>query len=335
MVVIAICTAFTPSYGYADSKYAALIVNADNGVVLYQESAGEYRYPASLTKLMTLYLTFQALERGKLKMNKFLPVSARAAGQPPSKMGLARGDNISVRDAILSLVIKSANDVAVVLAEAVGGSEWQFALMMNRTAKKLGMDHTNFRNASGLHDPRQKTTAYDLAKLAIALKRDYPQYYSFFNRTEFTYKGRTQATHNYVVKKYRGADGLKTGYVNASGYNLVTSATRDGYHLVGVVMGGRTSRTRDAHMMKLLDQIFYKLTKEEGKTKVKTASESSDNSDAPIPILKPEQDSSTANAPDLQDSKEELPPESSYKDSFSPAENENNDEIPLPSLKPV
>ncbi|MDB2414275.1 D-alanyl-D-alanine carboxypeptidase [Rickettsiales bacterium] len=247
----------------ANPKYASLVIDADTGVVLHQENAGNYRYPASLTKMMTFYLTFQALEKNKLRMNQRLRISSRAAAQPASKMGLKRGGRITVRDALISTIVKSANDSAVVLAEAIAGSEWQFALMMNRMARRLGMNHTHFRNATGLHDRKQRTTAYDMARLAVALRRDYQKYYYLFDRTKFFYKGKTYYSHNNVAKNYRGADGLKTGYVRASGFNLVTSARRNGRNIVGVVMGGRSTKRRDRHMVQLLDRAFYKLARAE------------------------------------------------------------------------
>lgn len=248
------------SSAYAeDSRYSSLVIDADTGAVLHQENAGKTRYPASLTKMMTLYLTFQGLENGTLTMNKRLPVSAHAASQKPSVIGLRPGQTIAVQDLVNAVIIKSANDAAVVLSEGLSGSEWQFAMLMTRTAKSLGMQHTKFANASGLPDDRQVTTAYDLARLAIALRRDYPAYYPMFSRASFTYNGHTYFTHNRVTKNYRGADGLKTGYIRASGFNLVTSARRGTKSLVGVVMGGRSIKSRDTNMVKLLDQAFYKM----------------------------------------------------------------------------
>lgn len=277
---VVICSA--PSASFADGRYASLVIDADTGVVLHQEHADEYRYPASLVKMMTLYMTFQAIERGKLSLNKKIRISAHAAAQPSSKMGLRTGQYITVHDAVLSLIIKSANDSAVVLGEAIGGSETQFANMMTRMARKLGMNHTYFKNASGLHNKGQKTTAYDLARLAVALRRDYPKFYHLFNRTKFYYNGRVYNTHNYVTKNYRGADGLKTGYVNAAGFNLVTSARRGGRSIVGVVLGGRTSKGRDRTMKKLLDNAFYKVASGEFAGKVAFNSRM-----VPVPQLKP------------------------------------------------
>src|SRR5208282_1168561 len=205
-------------------------------------------HPASLTKMMTLYLTFESLESGQLHKTQSLRVSAHAASQQPSKLELAAGETITVEQAILALTVKSANDAAVVLAEAIGGSESEFAQTMTQKARELGMTGTTFRNASGLPNPGQVTTARDMAKLARALIRDYPQYYGYFSAREFTFQGNEIPTHNHVLVEYEGADGLKTGYIHSSGFNLVTSAVRNGRRLIGVVMGGQTSSQRDHAM---------------------------------------------------------------------------------------
>ncbi len=259
----------------AAEKYAALIIDADTGVVLHQENAGEYRYPASLVKMMTIYMVFQAIENGKLSMDQKIRVSAKAEMQAPSKLGLRMGDYITVSDAVNGVIIKSANDAAVVLAEAVGGNEWQFVSMMNRMARRLGMNHTHFQNSSGLPDRRQKTTAYDLARVAIALRRDHPQYYYLFAKPSFAFQGHVVNSHNRVTKGYKGADGLKTGYIRDSGFNLVTSATRSGRRLIGVVMGGNTAASRDKKMISLLDQAFYKVANSTRSGKSSVSSKSS------------------------------------------------------------
>lgn len=246
---------------HANPKYAGLVIDADTGTILYQENANRYRYPASLTKMMTLYMTFEALQKGKLRYNQKLYVSKRAAAKPASKLGLRKGQTITVRDAVMSLIVKSANDSAVVLAEAISGSEWKFARQMTNKARKLGMRNTTFRNASGLHHRKQRTTAYDMARLSVALKRDFPQHYPLFKRTNFKFKGRTIYGHNRVVKTYRGADGLKTGYTRASGFNLATSATRNDMNVIGIVLGGKSSKSRDRHMKKILDRGFRRLAK--------------------------------------------------------------------------
>jgi D-alanyl-D-alanine carboxypeptidase len=243
----------------ANSKYASLVIDADSGKILHSRHADARRYPASLTKLMTLYLTFEALDEGRLSMDTKMRASARAAGMPQTNVSLREGDRISVRDAIIALVVRSANDVAVVIAEHLGKTEPAFARMMTRKAQQLGMKKTTFRNASGLPDRLQRSTAKDLVLLAVSLQRRFPQYYHFFENTQFTFKGRTYKSHNRVLKKLPGADGLKTGYINASGFNLITSARRNGRKLVGVVLGGKTSRSRDAHMVELMERTFARM----------------------------------------------------------------------------
>lgn len=256
----------------ADEKSAALVIDANSGRILFQENADKIRYPASLTKMMTVYLAFEALDNGKLTMEKQIPISDFAIRQKPIKMGFKKNSTIDVRSVILSVIVRSANDAAVVLAESLGGSEENFAKMMTRKARFLGMKNTVFRNASGLHDPGQYTTSVDLAILAVALRRDFPHYYYLFKTDKFAYKNRTITTHNLVNKTFRGADGLKTGFVNASGYNLVTSAKRDGYSLVGVVLGGRTANDRNKRMVNLLEKSFTKLASDKfGSTNIKEA----------------------------------------------------------------
>lgn len=240
-------------------KYAALVVNADTGEVLHEKHAGDLRYPASLTKMMTLYLTFEALKKGNLQLKQRLPVSRKASRQPQTNISLKTKDRISVSSAIESLVVRSANDVAIVLAEALAGTEFNFALAMTKKARELGMKNTVFNNPHGLPDKKQVTTAYDMARLAIALRRDFPEYYHFFKRTSFSYKGVTYPGHNKVMEKYRGADGIKTGYISASGFNLVTSVKRDGHNIVAVVLGGKTSKSRDLEMIALLNRVFKRL----------------------------------------------------------------------------
>ncbi len=245
----------------AQAKYASFVMDAETGRVLYQKNADTLNYPASLTKMMTLYMLFDALERGKLTMNKKLATSARATRQPPSKLGLRLGETIMVRDAIHSLTTKSANDVAVVIAEAINGTERRFAIAMTAKARKIGMRKTTFRNASGLPHRGQLSTARDMAQLARRLIRDFPQYYKFFSRRTFNYDGKTYKNHNKLLKTYKGVDGIKTGYIRASGFNLVTSAQREGNRIIGVVFGGRTSRSRNHLMTKLLNNGFKKLGK--------------------------------------------------------------------------
>ena len=245
--------------GAAQARYASIVIDYDTGRILHETNADTRNYPASLTKMMTLYLAFEALERGDLKLDQNLKASRRAAGMPASKLGLKRGERITVRNAILSLVTKSANDVAVVIAEALGGKETKFARMMTAKARELGMKRTSFRNASGLPNRRQMSTARDMATLARALIRDFPKRYHYFSTKQFIYKGKKYRNHNRLLKNYSGTDGIKTGYIRASGFNLAASVKRNGRRLIAVVFGGKTPRSRDRHMAKLLDRGFAKL----------------------------------------------------------------------------
>jgi D-alanyl-D-alanine carboxypeptidase len=245
------------SFGSAwAARSAAIIMDAATGAVLYEDDADAPRYPASLTKVMTLYLLFEAIDSKRITLETRFPVSARAANQDPTKLGLRDGETIAVREIILGLVTKSANDAAVVAAEGLAGSEPQFALQMTEKARRLGMASTTFRNASGLPDPQQKTTARDLAMLARAMLKSFPHHYHFFDTASFSYKGITHANHNRLNNWYQGADGMKTGYIRASGFNLVTSAKRDNRRLIGVVMGGISPGSRDQEMARLLDAAF-------------------------------------------------------------------------------
>jgi D-alanyl-D-alanine carboxypeptidase len=237
----------------------AIVINAQTGAILFADDADRSHYPASLTKMMTLYMTFDALATGPLRLSQSLPVSSQAARQVPSKIGLRTGATISVEDAILALVTKSANDAAVVLAEVLGGTESNFAVGMTMKARDLGLHRTTFRNASGLHDRYQHTTPRDMANLAIALIRDFPQYYGYFSTTSFTYQGTTYTNHNNLLGRYPGTDGLKTGYVRSAGYNLAASVVRDQTRLVGVVLGGDTAADRDRAMANLFDTAFMRL----------------------------------------------------------------------------
>lgn len=236
--------------------YASIVVDANSGRVIHEVNADARIYPASLTKMMSLYLLFEALENKKIRTGDTMRASRRAVRQPPGKLGLKPGQAISVEAAIKALVVKSANDVAVTVAEHLGRTESGFAAMMTRKAKALGMSGTVFRNASGLPHKGQFSTARDLMRLSMSLKRDFPSYYKYFSVQSFDYAGTTLQTHNRVLKDYDGADGLKTGYINASGFNVATSARRGNVALIGVVIGGKTASARDRHMMDLLDKGF-------------------------------------------------------------------------------
>jgi D-alanyl-D-alanine carboxypeptidase len=254
--VLAVAIAFSIASPASAARYAAIVMDADSGAVLHETDADQPRYPASLTKIMTLYMLFEAIEAGKVKMTTRLSVSAHAASQSPTKLDLDEGDLVPVRDLMLGLITKSANDAAVVIAEGLAGSEERFADAMTRRARKLGMANTTFQNASGLPHPHQITTAYDLAVLARALIRDFPQYYGNFSTPQFTYANRVHQNHNRLMTWYNGADGIKTGYIRASGFNLVTSAVRNDRRLVGVVLGGTSPTQRDQQMARLLDGVF-------------------------------------------------------------------------------
>lgn len=238
------------------AKYASIIIDAKTGEVLHEASADTRNFPASMTKMMTLHLTFDALNAGKIRLNQQLPVSRHASNMEPSKLGLQPGDSITTEQCIQALVTKSANDCAVVLAEALGGSEPNFARMMTDRARQLGMTRTTFRNASGLPNAGQLSTARDFARLAQSLIYDHAKYYPYFSATSFTYKGVVHRNHNRLMARYEGMDGLKTGYIRASGFNLAASAVRDGRRLIGVVFGGQTGTWRDNHMADLLDDAF-------------------------------------------------------------------------------
>ena len=240
----------------ADSNDAAFVIDANNGKVLYSKYADAQRYPASLTKMMTLYMLFEALESGRVSKKTDMKVSSYAAARPPTKLRLKPGSTIEVEEAILALVTLSANDAAVVIAEHLAGSESKFASLMTAKARQLGMSHTTFRNANGLPNSGQVTTARDMATLGIALREHFPREFSYFKTTSFNFRGRTIRGHNRLLGRIQGVDGIKTGYINASGYNLVSSLLRDDKKLVGVVMGGRTGAARDKEMAGLLTKYL-------------------------------------------------------------------------------
>jgi D-alanyl-D-alanine carboxypeptidase len=241
--------------------HASILLDVETGRVLETHNADSLCYPASLAKLMTLYLTFQQLSSGKMTLEQQLTVSRHAARQQPTKLYMKDGQKLTVQSAILAITTRSANDAAVVLAEAIGGTEWKFAHLMTEQARELGLTRTTFRNASGLPNRHQKTTARDMSKLALAILHDYPQYYHFFKAKRFAFRGKTIYGHDHLLARYAGVDGMKTGYTLASGFNIVTSAVRDHHRLVGVVMGERTSRSRDSLMVRLLNRGFVQIRK--------------------------------------------------------------------------
>ncbi|MBI2234012.1 MAG: D-alanyl-D-alanine carboxypeptidase [Micavibrio aeruginosavorus] len=240
-------------------RYASIVVDADTGAVLSESSADKQLHPASLVKMMTLLMTFEALERGKLTLSSRVRMSSHAAAQAPSKLGIPAGGSLTVRDAIYALVTKSANDVATALGETVGGSESRFVAMMNQRAQEIGMTRTTFRNASGLHNPGQVSTARDFAILSRHLIKNYPDEYKYFSKRNFSYNGVSHHNHNRLMETYRGMDGIKTGFIQPSGFNLAASAVRGNHRVIAVVFGGRTAQSRNAHVASLLDQGFAKL----------------------------------------------------------------------------
>ena len=234
-------------------KYAAIVVDAHSGRVLYERNANLPRYPASLTKMMTLYMMFEAIDQGRMGFATPIAVSAYAARKPPSKLGLKAGQTIEARLAVMALCVRSANDVAAAVAEHLGGSEERFAAMMTAKARQLGMHSTTFRNASGLPDEGQRTTARDMAILSVALNKRFPHHYHFFKNRQFAYNGKVIRGHNDLLGRVPGVDGLKTGYIRASGFNLATSVGRGGRRIVAIVMGGKSAKGRDAHMEELIE----------------------------------------------------------------------------------
>jgi D-alanyl-D-alanine carboxypeptidase len=248
--------AFAAASTENDPRYAGIVVDAGSGEILYAENATLRRHPASLTKMMTLYLLFEAMQAGRLSEDSQLEVSAAAARQPASKMGVRAGSTISVRDAILSIVVRSANDVALVVAENVAGSQAAFVAQMNQKAAALGLSSTRFRNPTGLPDPQQVTTAEDMAVLARALQTHFPGRYRVFSTREFSFDGRKYKSTNELLGKVAGMDGMKTGYIRASGYNLAASVKRGGRRIIVVVIGGPTGAARNAQVTALVDEYL-------------------------------------------------------------------------------
>jgi D-alanyl-D-alanine carboxypeptidase len=258
-LVAAVAATACASASPARAGQAVIVVDADSGAVVTAHDATQLWYPASLTKIMTIYLAFEAIERGEARFADMLTVSPRAAAQPETRLGLATGSRIALKDAILALITRSANDAAVAIAERLAGSEPAFAERMTAKARALGMDRTVFKNASGLPDPDQRTTARDIAMLAIALKTDFPQHYHLFAARQMAFRGRTLPTINGIVVSYPGADGIKTGFTCGSGYNLVASASRDGRRLVAVLLGSLSRADRTSEMTRLLNDGFQRL----------------------------------------------------------------------------
>lgn len=274
------CLTATVQSAAANSKYSAMVVDGTTGKTLFARHADDKRYPASLTKIMTLYIVFEELKAGRLTLDTPLKVSAHAAKQAPSKIGFKPGQTIRTRDAIRALVTKSANDVAAAVAENISGSESAFAARMTKTARRLGMRSTVYRNASGLPNDSQVTTARDQVRLGMAIQRDFPVYYTYFSTRSFTYRGQTHRNHNHLLGRVNGVDGIKTGFIRASGFNLVASVKRDNRYIVAVVFGGKTGRSRDAHMSELIETYIKKAQPGDGPVLMVK--------DVPVPSVRPD-----------------------------------------------
>src|ERR1700678_2691273 len=260
----------------AGPPYAAIVVDANTGAVLHAANPDEPRHPASLTKIMTLYLLFERLDAGKLRLDTPLAVSEHASDQAPTKLGLKPDQTIVVEDAIRGLVTKSANDAAVVIAEAIGGDEHDFAEMMTHKAHALGMSRTVYRNASGLPNDEQITTARDQALLGRLIQERFPRYYTYFATPSFTYLGMSMRNHNQLLGRVEGVDGIKTGYTQASGYNLVASVRRNNRHIVSVVLGGASAGARDARMRSLIEQYIVVASTQKNATAIAEAASAKD-----------------------------------------------------------
>ncbi|MCO5733839.1 D-alanyl-D-alanine carboxypeptidase [Rhizobium sp. SSA_523] len=278
-------SALASSPALANAKYAGIVVDAKTGKVLYSDDADALRYPASLTKMMTLYLTFEALESGRISLDSPVPVSAHAAAEPPTKLGVRAGGAVTVEQAIKALITRSANDMATALGEMIGGSEARFAQLMTTKARALGMTKTTYRNAHGLPNTAQMTTARDQARLGIALRQHFPQYYPLFSIRSFKFGKQTIGNHNRLLGSVRGVDGIKTGYTRASGFNLVSSVQADGRSVVAVVMGGTSGGARDAQMRKLIAAYFPQASTGRGNNLIaEVRTPSLPKTDVPVPV---------------------------------------------------
>jgi D-alanyl-D-alanine carboxypeptidase len=283
-----------PAY---NPPYAALVVDANSGNVLHAANADERRHPASLTKIMTLYMLFEQIEAGKLRLDTQMEVSDHASQQAPSKLGLRPGQTLSVEDAIRALVTKSANDAAVVVAETIGGDEETFARMMTRKARALGMSRTNYANASGLPDEDQVTTARDQVTLGRAIQDRFPRYYRYFATSSFVYRGHAMRNHNKLLGRVEGVDGIKTGYTRMSGFNLVSSVRRGNRHIVAVVLGGASGGARDARMRGLIEQHIASAATNRSVAKITEEIEMAAVAAPAAPARKPESRNGREDAP--------------------------------------
>lgn len=305
----------------ANSRYAAIVVDANTGKTLFSSNADAERFPASLTKMMTLYIMFEALESGKIKKSTRIPFSANASAKPPTKLGVKAGNSVTVETIIYALVTKSANDAAAAIAEYLGGSEEGFARIMTNKARKLGMSDTTFKNASGLPNPAQHSTARDMATLGIALREHFPQYYDYFSTRSFTFGRQRMGNHNKLLGRVQGVDGIKTGYTNASGFNLVSSVKSGDRKIVAVVMGGTSGRSRDNHMAELIKKYLPKASGRGGGDLVARSAPADIQANTPV----------TAIAAAMLPKKNAPTPDSRPADEFEVASLDS--EIPTPSKR--
>jgi D-alanyl-D-alanine carboxypeptidase len=318
----------------ANSKYAAIVIDANTGKTLFSSSADSRRYPASLTKMMTLYLVFEAMAAGKITKKTAIPFSRNAAAEPPTKLGVKAGKSITAETAIYSLVTKSANDASTALAEYLGGSEAEFARMMTAKARKLGMKSTVFRNAHGLPDTAQFSTARDMAILGIALKEHYPQYYPYFSTRSFTYGRTRMANHNRLLGRVKGVDGIKTGYTRASGFNLVSSVSQGNRRIVAVVMGGTSGASRDNHMAELIQKYLPKASTK-GKSAPLIASAGGSPFSALAKVFLPKHDAPTPEARPDEEIVVEAEAEGDITEEEAEAAAIDEDVAPTPTPKSV
>jgi D-alanyl-D-alanine carboxypeptidase (penicillin-binding protein 5/6) len=258
LIALSFCVAILSLSTAAHAGSAQLLLDARTGEVLASENPDELNHPASLTKMMSVYMVFDAIRAGKISWDSPVPFSKHSASRPPTKLSVKAGDSITVREAVLAMIVKSANDASAAIGEKLGGSEEGFAALMTRKARSLGMMNTTFFNASGLPHPQQFTTARDMSTLGVALMRDFPKEYELFATKSFKFRGKTINGHNNLMYRYKGMDGIKTGYTNASGFNLVSAVEHDGRRVIGVVMGGRTAASRDKIMERLIDANIKK-----------------------------------------------------------------------------
>jgi len=279
------CAILTFGAAPAQARYAHIVIDANSGKVLDSQNADQLKYPASLTKMMTLYLTFEALHKGRIAWDQRITMSKNGAATIPSKLYVRAGTTFTVREAVYGMIVKSANDLAEGMGDHLGGSEARFADMMTRKARQLGMTKTVFRNASGLPNKSQVTTARDMAKLGLALQRDFPREYKMFSATSFSFRGKTIRGHNRLLTRYKGVDGIKTGYTNASGFNIVSAVNHNGRSVVAVVLGGQSAQRRDNQVVALLDRTLPKASRTRNTEQLVASASTSRTFDTPPSVV--------------------------------------------------